>query len=602
MAAAFALLLLLAIVDRTSDLRAIGAERNIRIAVVYTPGGGQLGKQIRAAYAESLLEQGLPYDWVASTDLALFDGKQLARSYAAIVFPDSIDRRVSEDAIAALTSFAALGGSVVVIGDAGSQTEDGTYRPASLFAKISGVDDFLYHSLRGNAFGSGEMHFSTLAAIARWDIPSGKIVAGDLSSYIYGPLDYSYAKADVVSRGVRVDADDGRSPIISVRPVRLGRVAFIGLPVGYLRTHSDAFPMMMLTSYLLTFADVPHLVAAPDGVGRFIIDMHIDSSNEFLGIPNLRRSGLLRHAVRMEFDVTAGPDLNRQGDGLGFDACGGGRAFLQTLMPFGRIGSHGGWAHNEFAARVAAGTYTRAQIRSLILRNDVCLESVTGVPVRSFAAPVGVHPQPLMTEVLDSLGLIGYYYTGDTGAPVERPFYNGKLVSSKSWAFPIMPFGRSASVAEMRRAHVAPARVEAWLEQTAEYAADRHGVYLIYSHSYDFLYGGYAQAMSHFLDHLEAMQRAGRIQTTDMPTAAAFMNRFIRTTASFAHARGGIHVHLHNDQGLRSIAFAVPTSWLRHQAPPKGLHATGIEGHDTVLCVDDNRQDLDLMLPGAASS
>jgi len=304
----------------------------------------------------------------------------------------------------------------------------------------------------------------------------------------------------------------------------------------------------------------------------------------------------------MEFDVTAGPDLNRPGDGLGFDACGRGRPYLQTLMRFGRIGSHGGWAHNMFASRVAAGTYTRDQIRSLITRNDACLASVTGVPVRSFAAPVGEHPQPVMTEVLDELGQTGYYYTGDTGAPVERPFYDGRLVSSKSWAFPIMPLGKVASVAEMRRAQISPARVEAWLEQTAEYAADRHGVYLVYSHSYDFLYGGYAQATSRFLDRLEAMQRAGRIQTTDMATAAAFMTRFVGTTSSFSHARGGVRVHLHNTQGLRSIAFAVPTTWLRHRTPPTGLRATGTQGHYTVLCVDDDRRDLDVMLPGVEPS
>jgi hypothetical protein len=127
-------------------------------------------------------------------------------------------------------------------------------------------------------------------------------------------------------------------------------------------------------------------------------------------------------------------------------------------------------------------------------------------------------------------------------------------------------------------------------------------VYLVYSHSYDFLYGGYAQATSRFLDRLEAMQRAGRIQTTDMATAAAFMTRFVGTTSSFSHARGGVRVHLHNTQGLRSIAFAVPTTWLRHRTPPTGLRATGTQGHYTVLCVDDDRRDLDVMLPGVEPS
>jgi hypothetical protein len=276
----------------------------------------------------------------------------------------------------------------------------------------------------------------------------------------------------------------------------------------------------------------------------------------------------------MEFDVTAGPDLNRAGDGLGFDACGRGKAYLHTLMPYGRIGSHGGWAHNEFAAKIAAGDYSRAQIESLVERNDACLQSVTGVPVLSFAAPVGEHPQPEMTNVLDDLGIIGYYYTGDTGSQVERPFYDGKLVSTKSWAFPIMPLGTVASVAEMRRAHIAPARVERWLDDTAAYAADQHGIYLVYSHSYDFLYGNYAEALSHFLDHLETMERS----------------------------RDGVHVHLANPRGLRSIAFAIPTSWLGSTTLPSELRRTGTDGGYTILSVNGDRSELDLTLAGKASS
>jgi peptidoglycan/xylan/chitin deacetylase (PgdA/CDA1 family) len=105
-------------------------------------------------------------------------------------------------------------------------------------------------------------------------------------------------------------------------------------------------------------------------------------------------------------------------------------------MRYGHIGSHGGWAHNKFAADIEAGRDDEATIRELIDRNDKCLESVTHVPVRSFAAPVGVHPQPMMTHALDQLGIIGYYYTGDTGAPVERPFYDGVLVSTRAGRFP----------------------------------------------------------------------------------------------------------------------------------------------------------------------
>ncbi len=264
---------------------------------------------------------------------------------------------------------------------------------------------------------------------------------GKLSSYQYGPLTYQFPRAEILSNDVVVDAGDGTTPMITRRPVHLGTVAYLALPVGYLRGRSDGFPMTLLSSLLTSSSELPHLVAAPDGVGELIFDIHIDSNNEFVGIPNLQHRGLLRRTVHMEFDVTAGPDLERIGDGLGFEACGKGRKYLAMLMPYGRIGSHGGWAHNLFAKNLEENRYSVAQVRELVDRNDRCLESVTGERVRSYAAPVGEHPQPMMTNVLDSLGIKGYYYTGDTGAPVERAFFNGKLVSAYSWAFPIVPFG-----------------------------------------------------------------------------------------------------------------------------------------------------------------
>jgi hypothetical protein len=378
-------------------------------------------------------------------------------------------------------------------------------------------------------------------------------------------------------------------------------IAYLALPLGYLRGHSDGFPMTLLSSLLTRSDELPHLVASPDGIGELILDVHVDSNSEFAGIPNLHNRGLLRRSVHMEFDVTAGPDRDRIGDGLGFDACGKGRKYLTMLLPYGRIGSHGGWAHNLFAKNLEENRYSKAQVRDLVDRNDRCLESVTGERVRSYAAPVGVHPQPMMTSVLDSLGIKGYYYTGDTGAPVERAFFNGKLVSNYSWAFPIVPFGEVASIGEMQHAHIPASDVERWLEQTASYVAGRHGIYLIYSHSYDFEAPAYAGALGRFLDRLELLQREDKLHLTDMPAAATFMDRFVATTSSFIRTPSGLNVHLHNAKGLRSIAFAVPSAWLRTNAPlPDGLRQTSTERNYTIFAVNSDARDLDVTLPGAS--
>jgi len=625
------LVALISIALRTSELHAIANESEIRVALVYTPPELRPTDAIREAYSESLREAGIPFEWVASTDISLFGGTALRGMYAAIVFPDGINTRVPEEAIRELSRYARQGGLVAIVDDAGTRTNDGSYRPTSLFAAVSGVDAMLYDELRAAAFGSGPLHFRDEATARWWHVPDGKLLGGDLSGYQYGPLTYPFPRAEVVSDDVVVDAGNGATPMISRRPIGLGEVAYIGLPLGYLRGYSDAFPMTFLTSLLTSRNTLPHLVAAPDGIGELIVNLHIDSSVEFMGIPNLQRRGLLRRAVRMEFDVTAGPDLDRIGDGLGFDACGRGpgRALLQVLARFGTIGSHGGWAHNLFATNLEQNRDSVADVRELVERNDRCLESVTGRPVRSYAAPAGVHPQPMMTRILDDLGIKGYYYTGDTGGPVVRPFYDGKLVSDRSWGFPVMPDGTLASIGEMRDARIPGPPVERWLDQSASYAAEQHGIFLIYSHSYDLLPSQYvaayyeaerrgvplshnraydvapapyADAFGHFLDRVEMLERTGKLRATDMPSAAAFMDRFVATAAAFAETPSGVKVSLHNGGGLRSIAFAVPSAWLRANAPlPAGLRRTSTEGGYTIFAVDSDAPDLDITLAGASS-
>jgi len=623
------LIVLMLIALRASEVHAIANEPGIRIALVYTPQDIPTSDAIRATYAQSLREAGIPFEWIAATDISIFGADALNGMFAAVVFPDGINPHVPEDATRALSDYARQGGLVAIIDDAGTLTSAGKYRPSSLFAGVSGVDAMRYDELKNDAFGSGFMHFRNAATASWWHVPAGKLLGGDLSGYHYGALTYPFPRAKVLNDDVVVDADNGATPMLSRRPVGGGEVAYIALPLGYLRGHSDAFPMSFLISLLTSRNTLPHLVAAPDGIGQLIVNLHIDSSVEFMGIPNLQHRGLLRHTVPLEFDVTAGPDLDRIGDGLGFDACGRGRSYLKLLAQYGAIGSHGGWAHNLFAENLELDRDSVAQVRELVDRNDRCLESVTRGPVRSYAAPAGVHPQPMMTHVLDDLGIKGYYYTGDSGGPVVRPFYDGKLVSGSSWAFPVMPDGRLASLGEMRDAGVSGSSVERWLDQTADYAAERHGIFLMYSHSYDLLPSQYvaayydaerrgvvlhpdsaydispapyADAFAHFLDRVELLKRLGRLRTTDMTSAAAFMDRFVATSATFAKTPGGVRVSLHNAGGLRSIAFAVPSAWLRENAPlPAGLRRSSSEGGYTIFAVDSDEQHLDITLSGASS-
>ena len=137
---------------------------------------------------------------------------------------------------------------------------------------------------------------------------------------------------------------------------------------------------------------------------------------------------------------------------------------------------------------------------------------------------------------------------------------------------------------------------------TADFAADQRGIYLFYSHSYDLLAPGYSAAMARFLNHAAALERAGRLRTTNMVAASEFMDRFIATTSSFNRSPDGVHVRLENSGGLRDIAFAVPTSWIRAGSLPAELRATGTQGNYTILSVKSNADTLDVTLPGVSAA
>jgi hypothetical protein len=79
------------------------------------------------------------------------------------------------------------------------------------------------------------------------------------------------------------------------------------------------------------------------------------------------------------------------------------------------------------------------------------------------------------------------------------------------------------------------------------------------------------------------------------------MDRFVATSSSFTKTAGGIRVDLHNDAGLRSIAFALPAAWLRTGAPlPPGVRGTSTDGGYAIFAVDSNLRDLDVTFAGAS--
>jgi hypothetical protein len=293
------------------------------------------------------------------------------------------------------------------------------------------------------------------------------------------------------------------------------------------------------------------------GRGGIVINWHVDSAVEHKTLPIMIKTGLIRKDIKASFDITAGYFLDNPGDGLGFDGCGKGKPLVEIMKSYGVIGSHGGWAHNWFAKNIEDGLFKEKEIRENIVKNNRCLETITGYKITEYAAPVGVHPQPVTTRILEDLGIIAYYYTGDTGSGPNRTFYEGKMVSEKVIAFPVMPFGRMASLYEMAVLDKKKdSEVREWLFNMLSYSERNRTVRLFYSHPYNI--ENYPQAMKAFMDKVEKMQQAGEITVRSMNDFARFFLRFLKTAYTFRTEGNGLKVTLSNPDGLAGITVAIP--------------------------------------------
>ncbi|HEY7142535.1 MAG TPA: hypothetical protein VIE44_20770 [Methylomirabilota bacterium] len=570
-------------IARGAQLHLAGTTARVQVGLVYDPSTPAERMFVREAYESVLQEEGIPHEWVSTPDVLLRGGAETVGRFAALVFPDGLAQRLPTGILDRAREYLQAGGSIAVVYDPGTRESSGAFRSGGLLAELVGVQYLRYATLREQAYRRGSIRFNDARAAERWRVPAGKLRNGRLlTGYEYGGLVYPMTAAEVTDPDVETFATDSGEPVLSVRRYGRGQALWVNLPLGYLKAYSDDFLLrQVLRTFLYDFVSMPHLVPSPRGVGGLVINWHLDSRVEMDGIPALLRFGLVRPDLRQDFHVTAGPDRDRPGDNLGFDACGRGAALLRQLVPFGGFGSHGGWAHNWFSEGLEANRFSESEIEQLIRRNNECLARVVGGPIRAYAAPAGVHPQPVATQVLERLGMLAYYYTGDSGSSPNRTFFDGKMVSRKVWAFPVTPNGRYASVAEMVEGGLSSAEIDAWLQGLLDYTMAERSIRLMYSHGYDMLEPISREPFQRFVARAAGLQARGLLSVDTMVAFAEFLERFLKTEYTFERVDGELVVSLANPSGLRGIAFAVPASWVPAEFPvPAGLtRVTGVHGY-----------------------
>ncbi|GAB4538454.1 MAG: hypothetical protein Fur0020_07370 [Thermodesulfovibrionia bacterium] len=520
---------------------------------------------ILRAYRSVLKEEGIPYDEINVNHLLSLNVEDVTKGKPIIIFPDGVDQILPDEARLWIKDYLQRGGNVAVIYDVGIKDKKGAYLDEAMFADITGINYINYNRLREDAYAVGYVKLKDERYMDLLEIPSGKIEKGFLiGGYAYGKLEYPIARnelrsntSDIEIYAHAVTPRGEEFPVVAMRRWGNGKVLYVNLPLGHLKGYSDD---LLLRSIIRAFSfkvvKIPHLVNTYYGKGGLVINWHIDANSDWKSIPLMLKEGYLRKDIEYSIHITAGDFRDRLGDGLGFDACNKGRDYVNTIKDYGIVGSHGGWAHNWFSENIREGRFSKKEIYEYIKKNNDCLEGITGYKVTEFSAPNGVHPQPLMTEVLEGLGFIAYYYTGDTGSPPNRTFIDGKMVSEKVIAFPIMPFGKTASLHEMRKAGKREDEVKEWLIQTVDYAVRNKTVRLIYSHPYDI--SNYPIVLRTLLDYSETLQRENKLEIKPMSYFARFLLRFLKTEYIFKLTDNGLAVSLKNAEGLDGITVAIP--------------------------------------------
>lgn len=519
------------------------------------------------AYQSVLTEEGVPWQSVEIFKLIKTPVGKISKNIPAIIFPDRFLQHMPEESVEWVKDYLAHGGNVAVIYDPGVKKgrKGNMYRDRGLLSDIVGLNYITFKPYEEKSYTLGRIQFKTKSDADYFEVPRGKLTDRFvLSGYFYGEMKYPVARTqniDLAGSGtVFAEAltDDGeRYPAIMLNPYSQGKVLYANMPLGYLKAYSDDLPLRaFLRTFLFQIVKMPHLVNTYQGGGKLVINWHVDSNGEWKNLPTVISHKYLDRELRASIHITAGDFRDTLGDYYGFDACGGGRKYAEQYLPYGVIGSQGGWAHNWFAEKLKKNRLWTYEIRRYIKKNKNCLGSISGYLVTEYSPPLGVHPQPVTTKVLEKLGFNSYSYMGDGGSAPNRTFSDGKMVSEKVMAFPVMPNGKYVSLYEMKKAGMTEEDVEQWLKDLVDYVVKNRTTRLFRAQINDIF--NYPRAVGNFLQYAKLRQARGELQIAPMSEIAFFSLQLIKTQCSIKHQGKDLSIMLRNKEGLRGMTVAVP--------------------------------------------
>lgn len=455
-------------------------------------------------WLDAAKEEGLSVDIMYDNEFigAVAKGVKLS----GLILPDQIHLRASYTLIKAINDYVSLGGNVMLTYDFGMQTDDGSYLLKSIFSPMVGVDYGGVDSKIGfgpivgmdNTMWQLQVppgltmdykgRFSIFPSKPQWN-SSGKpsriepsSLPQAISGYLQGIIShYSYI-TDTEYSGTALLVSPQHGLAAGINNHGKGKVLFVNIPLGGLAELTDS---MLLRGFMHYFGvemlQLPRLSIMPDARGGLVLNWHCDAMEAEDPINTLDIFGVWDRG-KFSINFTAGPDTITIGDGLGFDIPNNRtmKKWITILKKKGHaIGSHGGWIHDYYGAN--ADENNSAEFLKYLALNADAIKAVTNQTALEYSACEGNNPLWAM-DWLEQQGIVGYYYTGDTGCAPHRAYRDGAMRNPKMWAFSITPFGKYATWEEFDENDISEDDVERWYYSLMDFVVKYRTTRLIYMH------------------------------------------------------------------------------------------------------------------------
>ena len=546
------------------------------------------------AWQDAAAETGFPLTVVRASALLRPGGYP---EDAALVLPDTVHRRMNSALVSHLEARVRAGARLMLVHDAGISDMDGNYHPVqSRLSALAGVGYALYEKLGPRMVGE-QVAWVDGSAVPLLRLPPGKLMReGSESplvstqpaptadeelavvSYNYGRLRYPVFATSGTYGGQRLMHFENGGLLAGVHTLGQGKVLFVNLPLGYLKLRTDGF---FLHSFLRYFAQdiaqLPQLSAMSDAQGALIMNWHIDSARAEPAMEVLEALGIFEQGP-YSVDLTAGPDVDVEGDGDGMDLDNNPRmqAWVRRFAERGdEVGSHGGWIHNAFGKLVS--TQPTALSVPLIEKNLTSVQAASGKPVREYSAPVGNHPA-WVTQWLHDKGIRAFYSTGDIGMAPTRSYQGEKRGPADMWAFPVLSYGTYGTFEDAQAAHQSERDIAAWLRDVADYCAQYRTVRLVYFHPPGIAM--FPAAFKGWMQHTASLLRSQSLRWVTMAQYADFANARQAVQWQLAHdpqLAGAQQLSASHPRSLAHFAWLLP---MQRYAQPEVLQGTAQIDHD----------------------